>query len=59
MKDIAIEDVKEFLDSMNVKIDIFGLVFADRKRCQDTMRMLGINEVVAKEIINSNERSYY
>ena len=50
MKEITIEDVKNFLNSMNVKIDIYGMVFAERQRCQETMRMLGINEIVAKEI---------
>ena len=38
---------------MNVKIDVFGMVFADRQRCQETMRMLGINEIVAKSIIKA------
>lgn len=53
MKEITITDVKSFLSSMNVKIDIFGMVFADRQRCQETMRMLGINETVAKSIIKT------
>ena len=53
MKEITIEDVKNFLKSMNVKIDIYGMVFAQRQRCQETMRMLGINEIVAKEIVKS------
>lgn len=53
MKEITIDDVKNFLSSMNVKIDIYGMVFADRQRCQETMRMLGINEIVAKSIIKS------
>ena len=48
MKEITIEDVESFLDSMHVKIDIYGMVFAERHRCQETMRMLGINELVAK-----------
>jgi len=52
---ITIEDVKSFLNSMNVKIDIYGMVFAEKQRCQETMRMLGINEVVAKEIVKSLE----
>ena len=51
MKDITIEDVKSFLKSMSVKVDIYGMVFADRKRCQETMRMLGINEKIAQNII--------
>ena len=53
MKEITIDDVKNFLSSMNVKIDVFGMVFADRQRCQETMRMLGINEIVAKSIIKA------
>ena len=53
MKEITIEDVKNFLKSMNVKIEIYGMVFAQRQRCQETMRMLGINEIVAKEIVKS------
>jgi hypothetical protein len=40
---------------MNIKIDIYGMVFAERQRCQETMRMLGINEMVAKEIVKSLE----
>lgn len=55
MKEITIDDVKNFLNSMNVKIDIYGMVFAERQRCQETMRMLGINEIVAKEIVKSLE----
>ena len=51
MKEITIEDVKSFLKSMNVKVDVYGMVFADRQRCQETMRILGINEAVAKNII--------
>lgn len=51
MKEITIEDVKSFLNRMHVKVDIYGMVFADRHRCQETMRMLGINEVVAKHIV--------
>lgn len=51
MKEITIEDVKCFLNRMHVKVDIYGMVFADRHRCQETMRMLGINEVVAKHIV--------
>ena len=39
MKEITIEDVESFLDSMHVKIDIYGMVFAERHRCQETMRM--------------------
>ena len=53
MKEITIDDVKSFLNSMNVKIDIYGMVFAERQRCQETMRMLGINEIVAKSIIKT------
>lgn len=53
MKEITIDDVKNFLNSMNVKIDIYGMVFAERQRCQETMRMLGINEIVAKSIIKT------
>ena len=55
MKEITIEDVRGFLRSLNVKIDIYGMVFAERKRCQETMRMLGINEAVAKSIIKTLE----
>lgn len=55
MKEITIDDVRNFLKSMNVKIDIYGMVFADRQRCQETMRMLGISEVVAKSIIKNLE----
>lgn len=55
MKDITIDDVKKFLNSLNVKIDIYGMVFAERQRCQETMRMLGINEKVAKSIIKTLE----
>ena len=51
MKEITIEDVKSFLNRMHVKVDIYGMVFADRHRCQETMLMLGINEVVAKHIV--------
>ena len=51
MKEITIEDVKSFLNRMHVKVDIYGMVFADRHRCQETMRMLVINEVVAKHIV--------
>ena len=51
MKEITIEDVRCFLKSMNVKIDVYGMVFAERRRCQETMRMLGINEIVAKDIV--------
>lgn len=53
MKEITIDDVKSFLGSLIVKIDIYGMVFAERQRCQETMRMLGINEVVAKSIIKN------
>lgn len=53
MKEITIDDVRNFLSSMNVKIDIYGMVFAERQRCQETMRMLGINENVAKSIIKT------
>ena len=53
MKEITIDEVKSFLDSINVKIDIYGMVFADRQRCQETMRMLGISETVAKSIIKT------
>lgn len=38
MKEITIEDVRSFLDSVNVKIDVYGMVFAERQRCQETMR---------------------
>lgn len=55
MKEITIDDVKNFLNSMNVKIDIYGMVFAERQRCQETMRMLGINAIVAKSIIKTLE----
>ena len=51
MKEITISDVRNFLDSINVKIDIYGMVFVNRQRCQETMRMLGISEKVAKNII--------
>ena len=53
MSEITVADVRCFLNSMNVKLDIYGMVFADRKRCQETMRMLGINEIVAKNIVRS------
>ena len=53
MKEITINDVKNFLNSLNVKIDIYGMVFADRQRCQETMRMLGINESGAKNIVKT------
>lgn len=33
MKEITIDDVRNFLNSMNVKIDIYGMVFAERQRC--------------------------
>ena len=45
MREITVEDVRSFLNSLNVKLDVYGMVFADRKRCQEPMRMLGINEV--------------
>lgn len=37
MKEITIDDVKSFLNSINVKIDVYGMVFAERQRCQETM----------------------
>ena len=43
ISEITVEDVRNFLNSLNVKLDVYGMVFADRKRCQETMRMLGIN----------------
>lgn len=55
MKEVTINDVKSFLGSLNVKIDIMGIVFAERRRCQETMRMLGISETVAKSIIKTLE----
>lgn len=55
MKEITIQDVKNFLNTLNVKIDVYGMVFANRDRCQDTMRMLGISECVAKSIIKTLE----
>lgn len=30
-KEITIDHVKNFLNSMNVKIDIYGMVFAERQ----------------------------
>lgn len=57
MKKITIQDVCSFLNSMNVKMDIYGIVFADRQRCQETMRMLGITERVARNIVKTLEAS--
>ena len=57
MKEITIEDVKSFLDSVHVKIDVYGMIFAERHRCQETMRMLGINELVAKNIVKTLDAS--
>ena len=34
------------------------MVFAERQRCQETMRMLGINEIVAKRIYDANHAYY-
>lgn len=53
MSEVTVEDVRSFLNSLNVKLDVYGMVFADRRRCQETMRMLGINEVVAKNIVRT------
>ena len=57
MKEITIEDVKNFLNSMNVKIDIYGMVFAERQRCQEFVcRSISL---ITQFNINSNERSYF
>lgn len=45
------EDVDAFLHQFLPKMDIWGIIFVDRKKNQEAMKALGITYTASKEII--------
>ena len=45
------EEVDAFLHQFLPKMDIWGIIFVDRKKNQEAMRTLGITYTASKEII--------
>lgn len=54
------EDVQEFLKQFNIKIDVFGIIYFDkRKKNVETLAILNITSLERKKIIHSLETDDY
>ena len=50
---IAITEVETYLKELKIKIDIFGILFLDSRKNQQTLNDLEISPSMRKQVVNS------